>query len=991
MNNLKHNLKLISLTILVILISFFIIGILYSNQISEITKSISPRTQLAQVDSLNDGLVAHYTFDDGTATDSSGNNNNGTLQNGPTPVAGNVGSGALSFDGGDDYVKSSNSSTYTDASFSAWVFPKSTAIGGVISSGSGILRNVAVQGSNFQVHDGNWHYVAGVTINSWHQIALTFTGSTKELRMYVDGVQKYNGVGTNFSNASFNTIGAFENGTSWRFNGFLDDVRVYNRALSDIEISDLYNYTSSSVSPPPPTPINGSCSVIVNSCAIGSLSDTTDSSTEYLWSCTGSDGGSTASCSLPIPPVNDATSPTIQNIQTTSITPTSATVTYTTDESSDTQIEYGLTISYSSQTILNTQLITSHSQTLSGLTPNTTYHYRVNSKDAVGNHTESTDQIFTTQALSSSEVTALSCSMTDVQNAINLVTSGGTVNVPAGGYAGDCVWSSAITINKPISIIGAGSGTSGTKLTTSSSMPNGFFNITGFTASTLVRISGFAFQMTNRTPYTAINVHDMMGGVNGGQIRIDNNVFYFGNSPVTFYHPKGLVDHNYFYNGIQSISFSSGSRTNADASWASLSAGTSDALFIEDNHFITDVNYALTYTQEQIGTFNGGKLVVRNNDFNATTVSGTLGTYTPFMAHGSADGGCGGAGYWEVSACQRRGQSVIEFYNNTESGKRIDFMYISRGSVNLVYNNVITGTVSNNPRIMLVEEEYSSDNWSVHRIAWPAEDQIHNTFIWNNTYRGHDFNDGVYGSVETSPTNYNCTANATPMSCCAGRGIGTCGNNATPTSNPFIRKDRDYFLHAPEATGGREIFVCASGISDCNGASNTYPTDGVKYPTLGTMVFSPEGSNAYYPYIPYTYPHPLVSGSPNPPPLSTPSPTPNTYTPETIQAVQAFQKANNIISSGTPDTTGYGIVGPKTKQVINSIINNKYSENTTNTTISKRKPQPFIPISTSTPEQSDTTTPTISWFTILKEIIHSIYTNILKGAQKTWEQIKGIL
>ena len=49
-----------------------------------------------------------------------------------------------------------------------------------------------------------------------------------------------------------------------------------------------------------PTPINGSCSTTLNQCTAGTFSDITDTSTNYLWSCLGSNGGTTASCSLPI-------------------------------------------------------------------------------------------------------------------------------------------------------------------------------------------------------------------------------------------------------------------------------------------------------------------------------------------------------------------------------------------------------------------------------------------------------------------------------------------------------------------------------------------------------------------------------------------------------------------------------------------------------------------------------------------------------------------
>ncbi|MDZ7363133.1 MAG: PQQ-dependent sugar dehydrogenase, partial [candidate division KSB1 bacterium] len=70
-----------------------------------------------------------------------------------------------------------------------------------------------------------------------------------------------------------------------------------------------------------------------------------------------------------------------------------------TDEASDSQVEYGLTAGYGSSSPLDAALVTSHTVTLSGLQPNTTYHYRVKSKDAAGNLAASGDFSFTTNAL----------------------------------------------------------------------------------------------------------------------------------------------------------------------------------------------------------------------------------------------------------------------------------------------------------------------------------------------------------------------------------------------------------------------------------------------------------------------------------------------------------------------------------------------------------------------------------------------------------------
>jgi len=96
--------------------------------------------------------------------------------------------------------------------------------------------------------------------------------------------------------------------------------------------------------------------------------------------------------------VPDTTPPTISAISAGSITQNTATVSWTTNEASDTQVEYGTTISYGSATTLNASMVTSHSASISGLSASTTYHYRVKSKDAAGNLATSADGTFTTLA-----------------------------------------------------------------------------------------------------------------------------------------------------------------------------------------------------------------------------------------------------------------------------------------------------------------------------------------------------------------------------------------------------------------------------------------------------------------------------------------------------------------------------------------------------------------------------------------------------------------
>jgi RHS repeat-associated protein len=88
--------------------------------------------------------------------------------------------------------------------------------------------------------------------------------------------------------------------------------------------------------------------------------------------------------------------PVISNVAAGGITATGATITWTTNDNSDSQVEYGLTTAYGQSTPLNSTLVTAHSQALSGLTAGTLYHYRVKSRDAAGNLAISGDFTFTT-------------------------------------------------------------------------------------------------------------------------------------------------------------------------------------------------------------------------------------------------------------------------------------------------------------------------------------------------------------------------------------------------------------------------------------------------------------------------------------------------------------------------------------------------------------------------------------------------------------------
>lgn len=93
----------------------------------------------------------------------------------------------------------------------------------------------------------------------------------------------------------------------------------------------------------------------------------------------------------------DSSAPTFSGISASANNPTSATISWNTNESSTSQVIYGTSSgSYDSSSSLNGNLVTSHTLTISSLSPGTTYYYKVKSKDASGNESISSEYSFAT-------------------------------------------------------------------------------------------------------------------------------------------------------------------------------------------------------------------------------------------------------------------------------------------------------------------------------------------------------------------------------------------------------------------------------------------------------------------------------------------------------------------------------------------------------------------------------------------------------------------
>jgi len=205
-------------------------------------------------------LVGYWSFDEGsgtTAYDYSGNNNHGTLYNGPQWVDGKVGK-ALRFDGVDDYVKANAngvSSGSNPRSILIWINPATnTNLWGIVGYGSGNCTGKQFyigrqSGNRFTFWGGcaDYHFPSDyVYSNEWSFLVITFDGVL--VRGYKNGLLKGKvSKPINTPNISKIIIGAESttDGNSFRgyFPGLIDEVRIYNRALSNEEIKALYEAT----------------------------------------------------------------------------------------------------------------------------------------------------------------------------------------------------------------------------------------------------------------------------------------------------------------------------------------------------------------------------------------------------------------------------------------------------------------------------------------------------------------------------------------------------------------------------------------------------------------------------------------------------------------------------------------------------------------------------------------------------------------------------
>jgi hypothetical protein len=226
--------------------------------------------------SLVNGPVAYWKFDEGTgstATDYSGRNNTATWVSNPLWAAGQVGgainlqmnTGVLTANGG-GFLGNLN---LTGMSAACWIYPRTSGAGG---AGRIIDKDNSQGGWFFSMKGTNQIQFVGdvfltsalvviattpVTLNAWNHVAVTWNGTAdgNNCNIYINGIKSTvtitAGAGNPDSDLSIPfCIGNRTQDNARGFDGLIDEMYVYSRVLTQVEVQNLMNVTPL-VSPTP--------------------------------------------------------------------------------------------------------------------------------------------------------------------------------------------------------------------------------------------------------------------------------------------------------------------------------------------------------------------------------------------------------------------------------------------------------------------------------------------------------------------------------------------------------------------------------------------------------------------------------------------------------------------------------------------------------------------------------------------------------------------
>lgn len=330
----------------------------------EVQEPTEPPATIETAVAPTSGLIGEWKLDQssGTTAVDSKSGYHAAVLGGAAFVSGRLGN-ALNLDNGtagtgEKYAEMPNNSVLDnvqegDYTLSAWFYPYSVPSDAVVENRNWAILVKSGQHMGLVYESGGTfaarHYLTGdvllrasssatYPVNTWHHVVSVVSKTAGTVKLYVNGALAST---TSFSAGTpareYDTA-LFRIGRAriyWSADGKVDQVRIYNRDLSAAEVSDLYGETTDNT---PPT-----------ISAVGSA------------------------------PASDK-----------------VTVMWSTNEASNSSVDYGLTPGYGTTTPVQSDLVTGHTVLITGLVPQNVYHYRVRSRDPAGNTTVSGDRSFST-------------------------------------------------------------------------------------------------------------------------------------------------------------------------------------------------------------------------------------------------------------------------------------------------------------------------------------------------------------------------------------------------------------------------------------------------------------------------------------------------------------------------------------------------------------------------------------------------------------------
>jgi hypothetical protein len=455
-------------------------------------------------------------------------------------------------------------------------------------------------------------------------------------------------------------------------------------------------------------------------------------------------------------------------------------------------------------------------------------------------------------------VAALSCNQTDVQNALKQAANGDIVTIPAG----TCTWTTPLYWTAPANTTVQGAGIGSTIIiddVNRSATDEGVLIIqiaAGNRATDVFQLTGITFRGSGNSYATTYNGSVRIGGTSQQQqLRLHH--CYFDNLtivPLSTYGVYGVIDHSTFDMSnvrAQAIKFYGEN----DLAWANPTAlGSNNFLFVEDNTFIGQLGAA---SNVQDG-YEGARFVIRHNTLNSVA----------FQTHPT-----GGSG-------RSRGVRAWEIYENIVNNtvNQFNFFFLSSGTGVIWGHSTVTGYTN-----FVTAHSMRRNNGTYPQAATPNG--------WG--YCGTSFNGAgsAWDQNSTASTGYACLDQP-------GRGVGDLlsgqfpdvMNNATGCKAPspcawprqalepvyewsntwsgsgafwvtyesdVLVQNRDYYLRASPFTGetGTGTGLLSARPATCTPNVAYWATD-----TRTLYRCSSLNTWSVY-YTPYTYPHPLVSGS----------------------------------------------------------------------------------------------------------------------------------